>query len=301
MKARGFALALWALIYSSLLSPVPTASADTNPVPGWTVTKTTEHGQTVESCIATWNNGGPNELTIEALGGLLTLSISSPAFGQEKLEEIVSLSKAGMGKLQRRARVAAGICSITIDDEVDSYLEKDGPLFLEIKGVNYSFSVANTPSAIDAVRRCVGEPTKADMAAQQEPSFSVPSGWESFNMAAGCAARLKGNEVDTLVTINNKDQTLLLAGRKDWNSWGEQIKLTLQIDSKPPLSLEGWKWSNLALVLLADDKDVASLRKASVLRWHLPTGDYSATVHDLGSALDAAAACTKKKRLSTPH
>ena len=114
-------------------------------------------------------------------------------------------------------------------------------------------------------------------------------------------ARLKGDEVDTWVTINNDDKVLLMAGRKDWNFWGEKIDLTLQIDSQPPLPLGGWKWGNLVLVLLPDDRDVAALRKASALRWHLPSGDYSTKVHDVGSALDAAAACTKTKRPSTPH
>jgi hypothetical protein len=119
-------------------------------------------------------------------------------------------------------------------------------------------------------------------------------------MAAGCAARLKGDEVDTWVGINNKDQVLLMAGRKDWNFWGEKTELTLQIDSEPPLSLEGWKWSNLVLVLLPNDKDVDALRKAATLQWRLQTGNYSAKVHDVGRALDAAAACTREKRLSPP-
>ncbi len=300
MKWVGFICALAAI--QVVLCGVSPASAETNTVPGWTVTKTTERGQAVQTCVATWNNNGPNyEISIDALGGLLALTVSSPAFDQEKREEIVSLAKTGIGTLHRTARGADRVYSITIDDEVDDLLEKGGPLVLTVKGIDYSFSLANIPLAIDAVRRCVGEPTKAELAARHEPSFSVPNGWESVNVAAGCAARLKGDEVDTWITINNNDQVLLFAGRKDWNFWGQQIDLTLQIDTQEQLSLKGWKWSNLVLVLMPDDRDVAALRKASVLRWHFPTGDYSAKVHDVGSALDAAVACTKEKRLSTPR
>lgn len=282
----------------AVLCGEPVASAQKDSVPGWTITNTTGRGQDVKSCVATWNNDGPNQLTIEALGGLLTLAVSSPTFDRDKGEEIVSLSKTGTGGLQRSARIADQIYGITIDDEVDTLLEKEGSLVLTIKGNDYSFSVPNIPSAIDAVLRCVGEPTKAEWAEKHQPSFPLPAGWESLDMAAGCAARLKGDEIDTWVTINNKDQVLLIAGRKDWNFWGEKTELTLQIDGNPPLSLEGWKWSNLVLVLLPNDRDVAALRKAAALEWHFSTSDYIAKVHDVGAALDAAAACTKEKRPS---
>ncbi|HEU5457849.1 MAG TPA: hypothetical protein VFU68_04465, partial [Terracidiphilus sp.] len=188
--------------------------------------------------------------------------------------------------------VAYRTYGITIDDEVDSLLEKEGTLVLTIKGIDYSFSAANIPQAIEAVRRCSG------LASGIERSFAVPAGWESMDAAGGCAARLGGSEVDTYLTINNKDQVLLMAGRKDWNFWSQEIELTLQIDSQPPLSLKGTQWSNLVLVLLPDDKDVAALRKASSLKWQLPSGSYSAKVHDVGLALDSVAACTREKRIS---
>ena len=89
MNWVGFISALAAVL--AVLCGVPTASADTNTVPGWTVTKITAQGQPVETCVATWNNNGlKNEIAIEALGGLLSLTVSSPTFDQEKREEIVS-------------------------------------------------------------------------------------------------------------------------------------------------------------------------------------------------------------------
>lgn len=299
MKVLGFVFVLGLAIWASC--EPRDAGAETNSVPGWTITDTTGPDQDVKSCVATWNHDGPNQLTIEALGGLLTLTVSSANFEQGKREEIVSVEKAGTKRFQRTARVAERAYGITIDDEIDTLLESDGPLLLTVRGTDYSFSVPNIPSAIDRVLRCVGQPTKAEMAGRREPSFPLPDGWESVDVAAGCAARLKGDEVDTFVTINDIDQVLLIAARKDWNFWGEKTEMTLQIDSQAPVSLEGWKFSNMILVLLPDERDAAALRKASVLHWHFPMGDYRTRVHDVGSALDAVAACKKEKGPGTPN
>jgi hypothetical protein len=92
-----------------------------------------------------------------------------------------------------------------------------------------------------------------------------------------------------------------MAGRREWNYWAENIKLTLQIDSQPPRSFEANRWNNLVFLLLPDQNDVLALRKASDLRWHLPTGDYHTKVNDVGAAIDAAAACTKAKRAAMSH
>jgi hypothetical protein len=124
----------------------------------------------------------------------------------------------------------------------------------------------------------------------------VPKGWTLADLGSACAARLNGNEVDTMLSINDKDQVLLVAGRRDWSFSAGDVKLTLQFDSQPPRSFAAKRWNNLVLLVLADDKDVVGLRKASSIKWHLPDGDYSAKLHDVGSALDAASACTKETR-----
>jgi hypothetical protein len=125
----------------------------------------------------------------------------------------------------------------------------------------------------------------------------VPKGWTLADLGSGCAARVNGNEVDTMLSITDKDQVLLVAGRRDWSFSAGDVKLTLQFGSQKPRSFAAVRWNNLVLLVLADDKDVVALRKASSIKWHLPDGDYSATLHDVGSALDAASACTKEKRI----
>ena len=149
MKVLGFVFVLGSAI--SVLCGLPSAGAETNSVPGWTITNTTGPVQDVKSCVATWNNDGPNQLAIDALGGLLTLTVSSTTFEQGKREEMVSVNKAGARRLKRTARVADRAYGITIDDEIDSLLELEGPLLVTVRGTNYSFSVPNIPSAIDGV------------------------------------------------------------------------------------------------------------------------------------------------------
>jgi len=125
----------------------------------------------------------------------------------------------------------------------------------------------------------------------------VPKGWKLADLGSGCAARLNGDEVDTMLSINDKDQVLLVAGRRDWSFPAADVKLTLQFDSQPPRSFVAARWNNLILLVLVDDRDVVALRKASSIGWHLSDGDYSAKLHEVGSALDAASACTKDRRI----
>jgi hypothetical protein len=285
------------LLLPLAVGAAPSPQSDT--CTGWKVEKMTTKDAQFETCIATFINKQPAELSIIAEGPLLTLTISSPSFGGAKREEAIGLSQKGLGNLQRSALFKDGTYGITIDNDVDSYLEQDAPLVFTIRGVDYSFTISNAASAIDAVRRCVGEPTKAEMQVNKSQSFAVPAGWEALRNAGGCAAVLKGDEVDTWLTVNNNDQVLLIVGRHDWNFWGERIKLTLQIDSQAPRSFDASKWNNLVLLLLPDENDVTALRKASSLKWHLPNGDYSAKVHHVGAALDAAAECTRNQRTGT--
>jgi hypothetical protein len=254
-------------------------------------------GPGVDTCMVTWGSGQPVELSIAAMGQLLLLTIASSNFGKEKREESILLKTKTLGALQRNALVADETYGITIDSEVDRYLLQADPLIVTIKGTDYSFSITDASSAIDAVRRCVGQPTKSEMQAKKSPPYLMPDGWRLWdNTGNACTARLDGDEIDTMVSINNEGQVLLIAGRRDWNQWGGDIKLTLQFDSGPSRSFTAWVWNNLVLLLLVDDADVAALRKASTLKWGLPKGEYSAKVHDVGTALDSVVACTKEKR-----
>jgi Tfp pilus assembly protein PilZ len=254
-------------------------------------------GPGVDACVIKWGDNQPVELQIDAMGALLLLTIVSPDFGKEKREEVISLRTKKLGPLQRNALVSDETYGITIDSEVDRYLLQADPLIVTIKSIDYSFAITNTSSAMDAVRRCVGQPTRAEMQAKKAPAYPVPDGWRLLDDTGNaCTARLDGNEIDTMVSINNSDQVLLIAGRKDWNTWGGNINLTLRFDSEPPRPYSAWVWNNLVMLLLTKDEDVATLRKAFTLKWVLPRGEYSTRINGIAMALDSVTACTKEKR-----
>jgi hypothetical protein len=60
----------------------------------------------------------------------------------------------------------------------------------------------------------------------------VPKGWNLADLGSACAARLNGNDVDTMLSINDKDQVLVIAGRPDWSFSAGDLKVTLQFDSR---------------------------------------------------------------------
>jgi hypothetical protein len=198
------------------------SSAQSDTPTGWKIEKVTTKDADVETCIATATNREPAEISIIAEGPLLTLTISAPTFNGPKREEPIGLSNKSLGKLKRSAVFADGTYGITIDNEVDAYLEQDAPLVFTVRDADYSINMAKVQLAIDALRRCVGQPTKAEMQENRGAAFAVPDGWEAPKLAGGCAAVLKGDEVDTWVLINNHDQVILIAGRHDWNFLGGQ-------------------------------------------------------------------------------
>lgn len=272
-----------------------------NLVLGWTIQKLSGSKLPVQTCVATWKDSNPAELSINALGPLLQLVISSSKFPQKQAEETIGLEKKNMPRLTRTATVAESSYGITIDKDVDAYLIGEGAVVVTTKSKQYLFDLINVPSAIDALRRCVGQPTRSEMQSSTKPAFKLPDGWEAIKIGEGCAARLEGDEVNTTIAINNSDKVLLIAGRRDWNSWGGQIDLTLQFDSDPPRSFRASRWNNLVLLLLLDDEDVSALRKSSKLQWHLPNGDFATRVHDVGSAIDAVRACTNHNKTEMAH
>ena len=251
----------------------------------------------MRTCAITLNSSGRVELSVAAIGQLLLLMFSAQAFSGEKREESILMRTKTLPPLKRIALASNETYAVTLDRDVDAYLLEGNPLIVTIKGKDYSFSTLDASSAIDAVRRCVGQPTKAELQAKKAPPFPMPAGWTlRDDIGNSCAARLEGSEISTTVSINSEDQVLLVAGRRDWATWGENFELTLQFDSQPPRPFKASRWNNLLLLLLVDDADVTALRNASTLKWHLPIGDYTAQVHDVGAALDSAIACTKTKR-----
>jgi hypothetical protein len=207
----------------------------------------------------------------------------------------MTLKSRGLGEIRRDAHVVGSTYGVTIDNEVDAYLLSPSPLVISLHAREFTFAVKNAAAALDEVRRCAGQPTRAEMKAKPRPK-RLSGGWELLEVGTACTARLPGDKVDVLVSINDADQVLLMVGHHEWNVWSGKRLARLQFDGGPAQSVDAYGFANLVYVMLRKDADVAALRRAKKLTWGLPTGTYSAEVHDVSTALDAAISCTRSKR-----
>ncbi len=119
---------------------------------------------------------------------------------------------------------------------------------------------------------------------------------ENVPGGTACAARLTGNEVDTMLMLNQNGELLLVAGRADWHASGSQ-EITLRIDDLKIDHLTANAFNNLVLLQISDDAVLQRLRAAKDLYWRLSFGSYHAMVAGLGAALDWVHACEQGKRL----
>ena len=121
---------------------------------------------------------------------------------------------------------------------------------------------------------------------------------ENMAGATGCAARLSGDEVDTMLMINRAGQLVLVAGRADWHASGPE-EISLRIDDFGLSHLSATAFNNLVLLQITDEAILQRLRLAKDLYWSMPSGNYHAGVAGLGEALDWVHRCDERKHLST--
>ena len=113
---------------------------------------------------------------------------------------------------------------------------------------------------------------------------------------AGCSARLQagaGDNVDTMLLVNNAGKLVLVAGRRDWNLPPAGPKITIRVDDLPPRTVEASLAVNLVMLLVDDDAFYRQVRNAHRIAWSLPMGEFDANVGGLGPAFDAAVACRR--------
>lgn len=111
---------------------------------------------------------------------------------------------------------------------------------------------------------------------------------------SGCAARLPGKDVDTLIAFNNNGRVLLLAGRPDWRIDNTQgMNIGLRIDDSKVNHLEGFAAGSIILVLVRKSL-VDRLKRARDIYWTFPFGAFHAAVSGFGSALDWLRKCNKE-------
>lgn len=132
--------------------------------------------------------------------------------------------------------------------------------------------------------------TSIAQAQQPAPARHVGK-WLLNERGQACAARLVGDQADTLLMLNKAGALVLAAGHGDWTGLKGQAPISLSIDGAIPEALNATMMNEIVLTLVTDPDMVERLRRAHSLSWDLPSGHYTAKVSDLGKALDAISAC----------
>ena len=136
------------------------------------------------------------------------------------------------------------------------------------------------------------------LVAAAEPSGDQWTHLENVTGSGGCAARLAGDEIDTMLILNRNDQLILVAGRADWHG-SESKEIRLRIDSFELEHLQVSAFNDLLLLPISDDAIIKRLKVAKDLYWTLPSGKYHAEITGLGDALEWVHRCEQRKYLGT--
>jgi hypothetical protein len=144
------------------------------------------------------------------------------------------------------------------------------------------------------------------VASAADKSAASPQGWRETNLGwsmtdklsenGGCGARLASAEIDTLLLLNKDGDIILAGGKPNWEIPPGQHEVTLQIDDTPPVTGNATAFGSVILVLVKDKTMESHLLRAKSILWHLPKGDYHATVHDVPAIVDALRDCEKAHR-----
>jgi hypothetical protein len=139
-------------------------------------------------------------------------------------------------------------------------------------------------------------------AADQPQAIASAGRWEMQDHLPGvsgrkCTARIKGDQVDTMLMLNKAGTPLLVVGRPDWAELLGDAEAGLAIDGAAPDAVKASLFNNLVMTLVTDDALLQRLRRANTLDWSLPFGHFHATVTGLGVAIDALAVCEKKSAI----
>ena len=290
-----------ALLPNARAAPVSPQQANA-PAKGWTISGPLKLGATngLLACVAIGPSDGHAILQLAAVGPQFMLMIDAPDFPTATASYQAALSFDGKPPVEAAALGDRGLLSIGIGrGESARITVASSRVSVTVDGHTHDFSLANAAAALDAVARCASEPTLAEQ--HDVPTQPIP-GAPAWRMEASlpgvrtpaCTARIAGDEIDTMVTLNNKGDLLIIGGHSNWASWGGDVPLALIVDGGPPVTLRASTVQNLILVRIEDPALVNRLRSAKVLDWKIPTGQFRGEVAGFGTALDAVSACKAK-------
>ncbi|MGH7010213.1 MAG: hypothetical protein ACREEX_05190, partial [Caulobacteraceae bacterium] len=236
-------------------------------------------------------------LSLAAEGPMFVLLVGAPDFPQDRASHGAILSFDGKSPVTSPALGDGGMMGIRLGrgDAAKTTAEASS-VSVTVDGHTHIFNLRNVAAALDAVARCAGQPTLSEQVDQPPPPIAGAGRWRLLVTLPGtpgraCAARVAGDQIDTLMLLNNAGDLVLIGGHSNWATWGGDVRLQLAIDGSPPINLTAATADNLILTLVKDPALLARLRRARTLDWTIPTGHVRGDVAGLGVALDAIKAC----------
>ena len=295
-------MARWARVMRSILGVLalaapavayPAGSAEPPQVTGWTIA----HGDQPMICVASGPRDGGARLSLAAEGPQFLLIVEGPDLPTEKGSYQVELSFDGKTAVLAPALGENRLISIGAGrGNLAKAVASSTSLRVAVNGRVHRFALGHAGAALDAVARCAGQQTLSEQTDQPASPIPGAGGWRlevTLPGVAGrvCEARNAGEEVDTILILNDLGELLLIGGHGDWATWGGDASLELSIDGGPPLAVKASTITNLIMTLVTDPDVVRRLRAARTLDWTLPTGHVRGDVTGLGVAMDTIKAC----------
>jgi hypothetical protein len=262
-------------------------------VDGWTIAR----AGSPTACVARGPSQDGVNLSLVADGPLFEMIVVAPDFPQEKSSYAVTLAFDDQPPVQAVALGEKGRLAISIGrGESARTIASSSRVSVTVEGRARAFPLNNAAAALDAVARCAGQQTLAEQDDQPPEPIRGAGAWRLMVTMPGvperaCAARIAGDQIDTVMLLNKDGDLVLIGGHNDWASWGDDAALRLSIDGGPPLAMPAKTLNNLIVTLVTDPDQLRRLRTARTLDWTLPTGHVRGKVAGLGAALDAMKAC----------
>lgn len=294
---RSLTPAVAALVLLSQGVPSGSRAADLPSVDGWSI----RHLDAKGSCLAEGPSEGQAQIAIVATGPLFQLLVRAPDFPSDETSHPLELSFDGKPSVHGVGMGAGqGVVVFNIGLADSGTLTRSSRFSVTVQGRTHEFPLKNTLAAFDAVAQCAGQiPLSERKPPTEKP---VPGGgkWVLTETLAGlrgraCSARVTGDQIDTILLLNQRGDLVLMGGHGDWATWGGEVPLELSIDGSEPTRLKASTVNNLILVSVTDPALLQRLRAARTLDWSIPTGRVRGDVTGLGVALDALKQCSERK------
>ena len=301
-RARVIRSILGVLALAAQMTAFPAVPAEYPQVAGWTIAR----GDQPMICMASGPTDGGARLSLAAEGPQFLLMVEGPDLPTGKGSYQVELSFDGKTAVFAPALGENGLISIGAGrGDLAKAVVSSTSLRVTVNGRVHRFVLGLAGAALDAVARCAGQQTLSEQIDQPASPIQGAGGWRLAVTLPGvagrvCEVRNAGDEVDTILILNDRGELLLIGGHRDWATWGGDAPLKLSIDGGPPLAMKASTVTNLIMTLVTDPDLVRRLRAARTLDWTLPTGHVRGDVTGLGAAMDAMAACKSDMRSGSP-